>query len=301
MRWLVAVTLAVLAGTALAGCGEPASSNGRELIVESAPDSVIEVDSATGETVAPTAAQAPKKEANPKTLGHIAGVVVDESIRPIEGASVRLPGLDLARVTDRDGGFGFVDLHPGPYYIIANATEYYAAESELAVDAEKFTRVKFVLKAIPPPEPRNFTLPFEGFTDVTEASALILNTGYFCNTCTFQFYAGGPGFRGMVIEGYMDGYAGAGAGGLGSNSFYHYLYDAAGSGFNPVSRGAVGNPFNMVFKANDLIAEEEHSYSLEVNPRGFPAPEFSKKFHIYVTQFFNQDPPPGWSFLATEP
>src|ERR1041385_7398226 len=106
----VALALACLSFLAvLAGCsGSPRAP--AEILVQSDPQSgTDEVHSGNGTVPAATAPP-------PKTRGHIAGVVVDEAIRPIAGAKVRLPGMDLARTTDRDGAFGFVDLLAGPYY-----------------------------------------------------------------------------------------------------------------------------------------------------------------------------------------
>src|SRR5688500_6733156 len=115
----------LLLSALLAGCGA-APAAPAEVVIESKPaEEILSDDPAQPVEAVFTPA--------PKTRGHIAGVVVDQAIRPIEGARVRLPGLDLERVTDRDGSFGFVDLHPGPYFIQANATGFLDAEAVLHV------------------------------------------------------------------------------------------------------------------------------------------------------------------------
>src|SRR5690242_11814314 len=135
----VAVPVALLvAATVLSGCSS-APHAPAEIVVQSQPG-----PDAPNEVRSNATAAANVDPPKPKTRGHIAGVVVDEAIRPIAGAKVRLPGLDLERTTDRDGAFGFVDLLPGPYYITFNATGYYPAQTVLEVKDDEFTRAKVV-------------------------------------------------------------------------------------------------------------------------------------------------------------
>src|ERR1041385_3723032 len=109
MRGVALAAAVLVLAAVLAGCsGSPSAP--AEVLVQSQPQpGAEEVHSSNGTAAA---ALAPP----PKTRGHIAGVVVDDAIRPIAGAKVKLPGMDLAPTTDRDGAFGFVDLLPGPYY-----------------------------------------------------------------------------------------------------------------------------------------------------------------------------------------
>src|SRR5688572_410097 len=55
-----------------------------------------------------------------ETTGVLLGVVVDETIRPIAGASVVLqggPAGDKKATTDQEGRFAFDDLEPGTYFL----------------------------------------------------------------------------------------------------------------------------------------------------------------------------------------
>ncbi|HJQ93046.1 MAG TPA: carboxypeptidase-like regulatory domain-containing protein, partial [Candidatus Thermoplasmatota archaeon] len=188
----------------LAGCsGGP--SVPAEVLIESKPPEEVRSNDTVAAVFTPS----------PKTRGHIAGVVVDEAIRPIQGARVVLPGLDLTRTTDRDGSFGFVDLHPGPYFITVNATGYFDAEAVLHVGEDEFTRAKVVLTAMPPPMPYRVLQSFDGYTDLTADP--LFGFSLFCNACDFDFYVDRPALAGVIVEAVFDG-ASTTAG------FYYRLY-----------------------------------------------------------------------------
>src|SRR5688572_23928185 len=54
--------------------------------------------------------------------GVIRGIVVDEVIRPIEGATVRLMVTPpVTTKTSATGGFGFEELEPGTYFVKISA------------------------------------------------------------------------------------------------------------------------------------------------------------------------------------
>src|SRR5688500_247570 len=129
----------------LAGCSSSAGAKGGELVVTSQVPTDDDTQTATSTDAVDPVTEEPKKG----TRGHIARVVVDEAIRPIQGAVVRLPGMDLTDKTDRNGAFSFADLHVGPYLMQANHSEFYAAETVVTVKAGEFARVKFVLTAVP--------------------------------------------------------------------------------------------------------------------------------------------------------
>lgn len=267
------VALAVL----LAGCSGGAASVPDEIIVESAPPE----ETVTGEGTPVPAVFTP----SPKTRGHLAGVVVDQAIRPIEGAIVRLPGLDLERTTDRDGSFGFVDLHPGPYFLTVNASGYYAAEAVLEVDADEFTRAKVILTPIPPPEPYHVTQSFRGFADLSDS---VFGFGFLCGRCDFDFYLDHEGLKSVVLEAVLEG-------GTESNGFYHDFgpYECCGSSY---SSGEESNPMLVTVRGEDVGQDER--YRLDVYPTSFPAPELSRRFDVYVTAFYNEPAPTGWSIVA---
>jgi hypothetical protein len=275
MRGPALALLVALAGSFLAGCSQSPAAPA-EVVVQSRPtDEVRSNDTVGAEALA----------AEPKARGHIAGVVVDEAIRPIAGARVKLPGLDLEHTTDRDGGFGFVDLRPGPYFITVDATGYDPAQTVLDVQEDEFTRAKVILTAIPPPEPYHVTQAFDGFADVVTSNAF-LAFGFTCGSCVFDFYVDRPGLRALVVEATAEG-------AVSGDGFQHWLYGDNGSYGDGLSSGSSGVPMRVELRDGDLGSGDH--FSLEVYPTAFPAPETSKRFQVFVTAFYNQPPPTGWS------
>jgi hypothetical protein len=284
MRGVALGPALLLLAALLAGCSS-GPTGPAEVLVQSQPTDQ-EVHSSNGTGLDAAVAPPP-----PKTRGHIAGVVVDEGIHPLPGVKVRLPGMALERTTDRDGSFGFVDLYPGPYYLQVNATGYYPAEAVLQVKEGEFTRAKVVLKAIPPPEPYHVTQKFDGFADVTEDDLAPFDFGLLCGTCSFSFYVERPDLKDVVLE------AATQSGGS-QEGFTHRLYD-----YNECctyfSSGSAANPMRVELKSDDLGKGDR--FQLDVNPTSFPAPETQKSFQVFVTAFYNQPAPTGWSFVAGDP
>lgn len=258
----------------LAGCSG-APSTPAEVLIESKPPEEVRSNDTVAGVFTPS----------PKTRGHIAGVVVDEAIRPIQGARVVLPGLDLERTTDRDGSFGFVDLHPGPYFITVNATGYYFAEAVLHVGEDSFTRAKVILTAVPPPDPYRVMQSFEGFTDLSSDPLFGFSL---CNACQFDFYLDRPGLTGVVLEAVFDGASSTGG-------FYYSFSQENGTYYETIASGSSGNPLRAEVRAEDLPSAGDR-YHLSVEPQSL-VPEQSKRFQVYVTAFYNELPPNGWSFV----
>jgi hypothetical protein len=273
MRGVVAILLLC---AFLAGCsGAPAAP--AEIVIESKPPEEIRSNDTVEAVFTPS----------PKTRGHIAGVVVDEAIRPIEGAHVFLPGLALERTTDRDGSFGFVDLHPGPYFITVNATGYRDAEAVLEVHEEEFTRAKVILTAIPPPDPYRVMQSFEGYTDLTGDPVFGFSL---CSACTFDFYIDHPGLTAVILEAVYEGATST------SSFYYSFVQEDDEGAYDDVRYGNSGNPLRAEIRVEDFPDGSDH-YRLTVEPQA-TVPEQSKRFQVYVTAFYNEVPPNGWSFVA---
>ncbi|MGB0652663.1 MAG: carboxypeptidase-like regulatory domain-containing protein [Thermoplasmatota archaeon] len=278
--------------TLLAGCSSDDGGGVQEIVVESAPIETVESegDGADGEAGAPPPVVDDKKGKR----GHLAGFVVNDVLRPIEGATVSLPGVDLDHDTDRDGGFAFADLIPGPYLLRANVTGHEPAEAIVEIKPGEFTRVKFVLERIRPPEPYHETIKFEGFSDITGNPFDFGLTGIFgCNTCVWD-HTFSPGLHSIVIEAAMDPYTGVGVGGAAYNSFYYSLRDV--NCCSSYAYGTHSNPMRVEVTPEQLGANAD-GIEIRVEPESFPAPETNKRFEVYVTAFYNGGPPEGWSFL----
>lgn len=272
---LAAVLLAALL---LAGCAN-APTAPAEILIESAPPEEVRSNETVPAVFEPAA----------KTRGHIAGVVVDEAIRPIEGAKVSIPGMDLERLSDRDGSFGFVDLHPGPYFMSVEAEGFYPAEAVLTVEAEAFTRAKVVLARIPPPEPYRVMQQFEGYTELT--SDPLVGYAFLCTECDFDFYVDRPGLHTVILEAVTDPQ-------VDGDGFWHDLRPYDGNYGSTISSGTNTGPLRVEVRQDDLGDAEDDRFYLRLDPESFPAPQTGKRFQVFVTAFYNEGPPTGWSFVS---
>ena len=273
---LPSALLFLLLAALLAGCSGGGPKAPAEIVVNSTPlpeENEVRSNESVPAVFTPS----------PKTRGHIAGVVVDEAIRPIEGAKIHLPGLDLERVSDRDGSFGFVDLHPGPYFITINATGFMPAEAVLEVQEDKFTRAKVILTRIPPPDPYHVTQSFEGYADFSEVEPNFVY-GLSCGQCDFDLYIDRPGLKEVIIEAYLEN-------AVQGDGFRYDLSDSDCCSY--YTSGSGGTPLRVQVRSEDL-GEGDH-FDLGIYPTAFPVPEQGKRFQVFVTAFYNEVAPTGWA------
>ncbi len=98
------------------------------------------------------------------TTGAIEGVITDEEIQPIMGATVGLIQLpDAVRMTDASGRFVLSNLPPGTYQLSATALGYSAVARSVAVVAGQITETNLILSRLPTLTPYYETFPFTGF------------------------------------------------------------------------------------------------------------------------------------------
>lgn len=276
---LPAAVAALVAATMMAGCAGP-EGEPYDVVVDSTVPTEVRSEPPEGE---PLAIEPPTGTGK----GHLAGVVVDPAVRPIKGAVVRLPSLDMQQVTDRDGSFGFVDLAEGSYFIEVTATGYRKASSMLLVKAGEFTRAKVVLGAIPPPEPYHVVLEFEGYTELSTNSLVTGQTG--CAACEFTFGIEPEGLRALILEATFD------APEMGNQrGFYARLH----GGNTVLCVGCSGEPDPMRIELRDDDIPEASAFRLEAVPQTFPGYETAVHFHVYATAFYHELAPTGWSFVA---
>lgn len=226
--------------------------------------------------------------------GGIVGVVVDQAIRPVPNATVALQE-DGNRTSAEDGSFSFVGLAPGAYLLTASLEGSETQETSVDVLAGQLTQVRIFLTPIPKPEPYNLTQPFTGFAQVTSAGdegqlveiVVQLLTGESgCDRCTFQF-EGGPRLRALVIEATMAPNSLP----SGSNGFGYYMER---NGSLASAAFALPNPMTHVVDYPDMGGG---SFVLTMYPSSEPVPEINKSFEVFVTLFYEQPPPEGFSTL----
>jgi hypothetical protein len=110
------------------------------------------------------------------TTGAIRGVVVDERITPIEGATIGLTGAAAAqsKVSDAQGRFAFGGLEPGTYFLAASSPLHTQAQTSVEVVAgiaePPVTRV--LLERLFDQEPFVTQQKFDGFIQCNQAGVV---------------------------------------------------------------------------------------------------------------------------------
>lgn len=262
-RW--SVPLAALA-LMLSGCGDETPRT----------DDVVLVQSGATATVGP---DTPVQKG---PVGDLKGHVLDEALRPVAGATVRLPGLDLQRRTADDGGFGFVDLLPGPYYLQADAKGFLPLEAVVDIKEASVSQVRVILVREPSEEPFQLTQKFTGHADL----ALPLNFDLWGCACAFR--APLPGEADTVVVEAARPQPNGG-------SFYVEVLDDVGS---RIASDTQSDPLLLRIEGAPLT--NRTSLFLDFKPLSGPVPETAVEFEVFVTSFHNGDAPQNWSIRGEQ-
>lgn len=99
------------------------------------------------------------------TTGGIRGVVVDDSIRPIKGATVEIVSTGESVSTDETGLFAFSDLEAGQYFVKASHPLYDVQQqtTEVVAGVADPLPVKFLLKRLINADPYLTIEKFDGY------------------------------------------------------------------------------------------------------------------------------------------
>lgn len=257
------------------------------------------------------------------TTGGIRGVVVDEAVRPIKGATVEITSPAKSVTTDETGVFTFSGLEAGTYFVKASHPLYDLQQQNVEVQAGVADPkpVKFLLTRIVLQDPYYYTLKFDGFI---VCSANVNHVGY-SEEC-----GEGVGVPGVGRVGGQDGNMvqfdftiGAGAKTIVTEQVWEPTSDAGRAFFTPVSTEWVCDPF---CGGNRLVTmdgpspltahiDSEKLEGLEYVPdetiftmftyASLDSNEFgavlNQKFTNFVTVFYHVPAPEGWSFVNGDP
>ena len=149
MRGLLVVAFVLAAG--LAGCSDPAAPA---------------EDEPAFETLGLEATS---------TTGVIRGVVVDDAVRPVAGATVTLASTGAVTTTGDDGLFGFSDLGPGTYFLQVSKVGFFATQQSADVVAAVAEPpvVKVLLKADVSYLPYANLLVYDGWIECTTSFVVL--------------------------------------------------------------------------------------------------------------------------------
>jgi hypothetical protein len=261
----------------LAGCsgGDPRSAR------DAATDAVLEVPEPTVDAGSGS--------------GAMAGVVVDEAIRPVPGADVRAEG-HFNVTTDTGGRFVVEGLEPGNYLVHVTADGFLPMQTGVEVTAGDATTVRLLLTRDLSPRPYNFTYHFTGYTKLWLGQKAIEDKapGTTECTCTFEMIPDGI-VKTWVLD--ADGTYTLENPNPNQNvvpakgTLAWYLTSTEGKG-----RSGQGNFPVWMHAKGDLFDNSTGTYTVRLHGANWPAGEIH--YELYVTAFYVQAPPDDWSFLA---
>ena len=265
-----------------------------------------------------------------ETTGCIRGVVVDQTITPLEGATVRIASESFEEVTGPDGAFQACNLAPGTYFVTAEKPLYDMVQSSWDVEAGVAQQpvLKLQMARIPGLVPYVETVQFEGFYECAFALVFITDS---CDMATRTVHDAGvepvprnlqnndntlytawsEDILAVIQETFWDEDA--------SNTFRSSLQDTPidndcdCSTKHMEAKGTGGSIFDRMDKDNLLEKNTSGTQSWpvmddlvdgEVAVRGFlPFQELTGadyaidlKFEIFTSFFHNYTPPEGWTF-----
>lgn len=289
---------ALLAGTLLAGCA--ASDAG---------------EAAEGDGTAP-----------PPGTGAIAGVVVDQAIRPVADANVSLSGAGVAQSTTsaEDGTFRFDALAPGNYLVSVRTLLHAPAQASVEVLEGEVAVPKVLVQRLFTQDAFHETQKFDGFIqcgyDATVISSLCANdytrfvTDPQCPQCEHLLgdnrgtdFAVGTGWQTMVYE--MTWEPPLQATSERMRLIVSHTPRVASHWYCSTSGP---DPVYLRMDVN-VTCEDQQDEPEQVPPEGLPnmhlfaavdappgqfaAVTFSQRFTVFMNFFYYGTAPDGWSFI----
>jgi hypothetical protein len=265
--------LCVVASSVLAGCSQPSPA------------------------ATPSALAVPDAHVDPgAAVGAISGLVVDDAIRPVAGATVEVRGTGRNLTTDANGGFKATDLKPGTYFLAAHARLFLPVQASAVVEAGKTTAVRIQLPQDASPQPYHDTLHFRGHIDfyASEASfaAQLLAPGTLQCTCAWNVTPN-PNWKTIMFE--ATGSAQVPNPGTPATRSGAVYWEFIGNGGNGDIKSAYTDfPLSLRFE-NGSFQDPGTSFLARITGGVWPSGQMD--YDLYVTLWYNQAAPKGWSLL----
>jgi hypothetical protein len=268
------------------------------------------------------------------TTGAIRGVVVDERIVPVEGATVKLTGAGASgqtQTTDVEGRFVFGSLAPGSYFLLVSGPLHKETQSsaEVVAGVEDPPVVRIQVERLFKQDPFTVQIVKEGFFECSQSGASVWYSSSNCSDGVFgpasdqvpelsnvtrqdrDFHADvAPGWQVLVFEMTWEPTAQGTSPNMGmvvstykpERDTSHWFANFEGG--NPL-RGQI-NVGEKHETAADTDPEQippegiqRMSYFMSVRGDGLtPGLAYNQRFQTYLTMFHYGVPKEGWSFVA---
>ncbi len=257
------------------------------------------------------------------TTGGIRGVVVDQSIQPVAGATITLTGVEKTYETDEAGAFVIGGLDPGTYFVTATAPLYDAVQQSVEVVAgvEEPPIQKFLLTRLIAEDPYMWTQKYDGY--ITCSANIIGAKSEECgegvgvpgqgrvgqqqnNRAQIDFTVDGQHMKTLIIEQVWEPTTEASADGSGqfdTRVALDWSCDPVCGG-NTLGRTASGSPLLIRVDAETLESNEFDAntvFSTFTWAEDNPGVLLEQPFELFVTTFYYLEAPPEWSFVAGSP
>jgi hypothetical protein len=270
-----------------------------------------------------------------ETTGAIRCVVVDDQIRPVEGATVTVRGTtgEESTTTDAEGRCVLSGLEPGSYFVTVRSGSHKEVQSSTEVEAGVADPplLRIQVERLFTQDPFSVQIMVDGFFECSQAGAGL----YSSSNCVYDPYKWalgspsptqpvdnvtqqerewhadvGPGWQQLVFEMTWEATSQGTSKNMGMVvSTYKPERDGAHQfaefeGPNPI-RGQIDvgeeHPTAQSVDPTEIPPEgiERMSYFVSVRPDGeTPGLALNQRFTVYLTMFHYGKAPEGWSFVA---
>ncbi len=265
IRLPILLSITVLLAAGLAGCADSGASE-------------------------PTSDLPPPKEVEAtKTKGAISGVVVTETIVPIAGAILALTGTELSSTTDENGLFIFEELEPGTYFMEISAEGHIPVQQNVAVEAGKVSNPRVMLPFDNSPKPYHQSFQFNGHMVVSDFYGVYILTDELGNndlcTCVFEFTSSAKPTT-VVVEGVWESSTVRAT----DHEFYWEIWtDNSGT-----QTHWSGSP--TLWHVNGDVFGADTEWGMQVSSDA--QPDVEQEFEGFVTFFYVEPAPSGWSLVG---
>jgi hypothetical protein len=265
-HWRSAGLALVLVAVGLAGCSQAEAPK--------------EVEIAPGETV--TVSEAPRP-----SLGTVSGIVGDDALYPLAGVEISILGLNMTTTTRSGGQFVLVNVPAGLYILEGELKDHATAQTTVDVQPDKVARAVLLLARLPATDPYHTTFKQDAFVDLSVGTLFV---GSYENV-TMEFTLDPSKAVTLVAESKWDGT-------IETLDGKPLSYDLQGTDLRSIMADSAANPFSLRIDAR-VLPPRQDQFTFTAGPRDLgPQVMLESTGTLFMTIFYNEAAPDGWSMLA---
>jgi hypothetical protein len=263
--WLALAAAAAVLAPLLAGCSSAPP-----------PQPVVEV--VPGQTL--TVSEAPKP-----SKGTVSGIVGDDALYPLKGATITILSLNLSATTTAGGQFAIVNVPEGIYIVEGSLKDHATVQTTVEVEAGKVARAVLLLARLPPSDPYHTTFKAETFIEFQVADAGFVGDGNQSLTFTLD-----PSKR-MTLVGESTW------SGIETTDPTPLQFHLQGLDLHDILVGDEPNPFSVHLDPR-ILPPGPDEFRFGVGPKPFsPIVLVQSRGTIFMSVFYNEAAPDGWTML----